>query len=99
MRTAQDFINLTSKIQMDLASAQVKLTELRAWIVGLDLPTDEQPFSEQAARGLVENTAFWYPDASLRDELERRGATPELIENLLAEASAIRELGPPRVAS
>ncbi len=87
MRTAQDFLSLTSKIQMDLAAAQAKLTELRAWIAGLDLPTEDQPFSEANGMALVRNTGHEYTPASLAAELEARGASQEFIVRALAEAA------------
>ena len=96
MRTAQDFISLTAKIQMDLGAAQAKMTELRAWIAALPLPEESIEFSEAAALALVRNCAYWYPDESLRDELHRRGAAPDVIDKVMAEAGAVREAGPPR---
>ncbi len=87
MRTAQDFLSLTSKIQMDLAAAQAKLTELRAWIAGLDLPTEERPFSEEKGMALVRNTSHEYTDESLAAELEAMGAPQDFIVNALTKGT------------
>lgn len=90
MRTAQDFLSLTSKIQMDLNAAAAKLTELRAWIASLDLPVDEVPFREEKGLAFVKHTAHEYTDSSIADELALMGAGPEFIDRALLVAAEVR---------
>ena len=87
MRTAQDFISLTSKIQMDLRAAEAKITELRAWLAALPLPTEEHPISEATLLILARNTRHEYTEGSLRDELALKGADPEMVERIMAKCA------------
>ena len=82
--TADDFIRITAEIQMALREAQTKMVELRAWLASLDLPTDEQPVSEETLAKLVANTRHEYTEQSLREELRLRGADDDMIDRLLA---------------
>ena len=91
MRTAQDFISLTAAIQMDLRAAQAKMTELRAWIANLDLPTDEVPYSLERGQQYVQEVGWMYTDQSLTADLLERGATEDHIPLLLALAGKRRE--------
>jgi hypothetical protein len=91
MRTAQDFLALTNKIQMDLRSANAKLTELRAWIAALPLPEDEVGFDPELGMALVRNTAHEYTDFSLAEELLGMGADQAFVESALIDAAAIRK--------
>ena len=90
MRTAQDFLSLTSKIQMDLRATQAKVTELRAWIANLDLPEEAKVFSEEKALAVVRNTAHVYTESSLADELALQGADREFIDQALLVAAEVR---------
>lgn len=91
MRTAQDFLSLTSAIQMDIRAANAKLTELRAWIANLDLPTDETPYSLERGEAYVREVGWMYTDRSLAEDLKERGAAGEHIPLLLALAGKRRE--------
>lgn len=95
MKTRQDFVDFTARIQMDVRSGQnpaalAKLVELRAHLVNLDLPEGDQPFNERAALALVRNTAHEYTDRSLTDELARMGANQEFIDEMLELAQSVR---------
>ncbi len=88
---AQDFIKLTAAIQMDLRAAQAKMTELRAWIASLNLPTDESPYSIERGEAYVQTVGWMYTDHSLEADLRERGATDDDIPLLLGLASKRRE--------
>lgn len=90
MRTAQDFIDLTAKIQMDLRAANAKMTELRAWIAALPLPEEKAEFSEERFLTFVRNTAHVYTDASLEDEIRSHGGTDEFVAKALKLAGEVR---------
>ena len=91
MRTAQDFLKLTTQLQMDLRAAAAKLVELRAWIANLDLPTDETPYSLERGEAYVQEVGWMYTDSSLAADLGERGATAEHIPLLLGLAAKRRE--------
>lgn len=80
----EDFDTLLSRIRMDLSDAQQKVTDLKNILATIDIPTEEQPVSEQTLARLVANTRHEYTDASLRAELAERGADDDMIERLLA---------------
>lgn len=92
MRTAQDFLSLTSAIQMDLRAASAKMVELRAWVANLDLPTEEHPFDEERVMAFVRRMAgpAGYTDSSLADELALMGADAGFIDRALLVAAQVR---------
>ena len=92
--TKTDLETLVRKIEYDLNSTRVKLTELRAWIAALDLPTAEQPFNEERFLTFVERTAHIYTDDSLIEELalqQGRPADPVFADKVLDLAKQVRE--------
>ncbi len=91
MRTAQDFLSLTSAIQMDLRAATAKMVELRAWVANLDLPTDETPYSLERGEAYVRAIGYMYTDSSLAEDLQERGAKAGDIPLLLGLAAKRRE--------
>ena len=88
--TRSDLETLVRKIHYDVDSARVKLIELRAHIAALDLPSVEEPFSEEKALAFVRNTAHEYTDSSLADELALRGADRGFIDRALMVAADVR---------
>jgi hypothetical protein len=88
--TGSDLLNIAHKIRYDLDSARMKLQELQAFIVALNLPTREEPFSEARGMRLVRHTAHEYTDSSLADELALMGAGREFIDRALVVAAEVR---------
>jgi hypothetical protein len=88
--TRQDAESIVRKLQYDLDSARVKLTELRAYIAALDLPSEAEPFSEAKGLAFVRNTAHEYTDSSIADELALMGADATFVDRALIYAAELR---------
>jgi hypothetical protein len=88
--TRQDAESIVRKLQYDLDSARVKLTELRAYIAALDLPSETEPFSETRGFSFVRNTAHEYTDSSIADELALMGADATFVDRALIYAAELR---------
>lgn len=88
--TKEDVDTLVRKINYDIDSARAKLTELRAYLAALDLPTADQPFNEERFLKFVRNTAHVYTDESLKDEARIQGAPEEFLPRVLKVAGEVR---------
>lgn len=96
--TAQDFQQLTARMQMDLRAAEAKLVQLRAWLAALDLPTEEKQFNPETALAFVRQVGWQYTDSSLADELWAQGADRDFVDRALHVAAEVRREREPEEA-
>lgn len=62
------------------------------------IPHDPADFEPKIWLAFIENTAHVYTDASIRDELEQRGAPADFIERALELAGEVRARADRRAA-